>query len=151
MPHPALGRIPRQDWPGTLQEIGGTGLAGVLGVEVTEMRDGHLSAVMDLNDRHMLHAGGLIHAGTLVSFADTCAGWGCITSLPEHAAGFTTVELKTNFLATVRSSDGLSCSATMLHEGRTTQIWDAIVRRSSDDRVLCAYRCTQLLLAESRD
>ncbi len=36
----------------------------------------------------------------------------------------------------------------MLHGGRTTQVWDATVRRESDGRTIALFRCTQYLLAE---
>jgi hypothetical protein len=38
----------------------------------------------------------------------------------------------------------------MAHGGRTTQVWDATVRRESDLKVLALFRCTQYLLAEPR-
>ena len=75
---------------------------------------------------------------------------GCLASLPEGVAGFTTVELKTNFLRSARAGDGLRCRATVAHDGRTTQVWDAVVTRESDDSDLALFRCTQYLLAEAR-
>ena len=86
-----------------------------------------------------------LHAGTLFALADSCAGYGCAKSLPESASGFTTVEAKTNFLTTVR--EGLiECTARPLHTGRSTQVWDAEVVAKSSGKVLCCYRCTQILL-----
>jgi uncharacterized protein (TIGR00369 family) len=151
VPHPILGAIPRDDWASTIETTGRTGLSGLLGVQITELRAGYLSATLDLRGELMLFSGGYLHAGTVVTFADTCAGWGCIASLPEHARGFTTIELKTNFLATAKEADTLCCEATMVHSGRTTQVWDAVVTRFSDDRRLGIYRCTQALLAEDRN
>ncbi len=91
---------------------------------------------------------GYLHAGTVVSMADSCCGEGCLASLPDGAAGFTTVELKTNFLRSAEADDALVCEARMLHGGRTTQVWDATVRRESDGRTIALFRCTQYLLAE---
>ena len=34
----------------------------------------------------------------------------------------------------------------MAHGGRTTQVWDAQVRRGSDDRIIALFRCTELIL-----
>jgi uncharacterized protein (TIGR00369 family) len=120
-------------------------------VGITELRDGYLRATLELRGELMLFSGGYIHAGTVVAFADTCAGWGCVASLPDHARGFTTIELKTNLLATARESDALSCEASMVHAGRTTQVWDATVTRASDNRQIAVYRCTQALLSEDRN
>src|SRR5712692_6085376 len=43
---------------------------------------------------------GFLHAGAVVSLADTACGYGTIRNLPHDATGFTTVELKSNFLGT---------------------------------------------------
>lgn len=98
--------------------------------------------------RELLAPNGYLHAGTVVALADTACGYGCIASLPDGGRGFTTIELKANFLATAR--DGvLECVATLLHGGRTTQVWDAVVRR--DEKTIALFRCTQLVLYESGD
>jgi 1,4-dihydroxy-2-naphthoyl-CoA hydrolase len=91
-----------------------------------------------------------LHAGAVVTLADTCCGLGCRASMPEGAAGFTTVELKSNFLRSARAGDALTCRATIAHAGNTTQVWDAVVGRESDGRDLALFRCTQYLLAEPR-
>ena len=92
---------------------------------------------------------GYLHAGTVVSMADTCCGYGCVASLPEGKVGFTTSELKSNFLRSAGPDDALVCVAQLAHGGRTTQVWDATVRRESDMKVLALFRCTQYLLAGS--
>ena len=86
---------------------------------------------------------GYLHAGTVVALADTACGYGCIASLPDGASGFTTVELKTNFLRTATEGT-LTCEATLAHGGRTTQVWDATVAHG--DKTLALFRCTQLVL-----
>jgi 1,4-dihydroxy-2-naphthoyl-CoA hydrolase len=149
--NPILGGLPRDKWAAMIQSTGHSGLSGLLGVEITELRDGYLRATLNLRGELMLFGGGYIHAGTVVAFADTCAGWGCLASLPDHARGFTTIELKTNLLATAKESDALNCEASMVHAGRTTQVWDARVARASDDRQIAVYRCTQALLDEDRN
>ena len=88
-----------------------------------------------------------LHAGTVITLADTSAGMGCLASLPEGAMGFTTVELKTNFLATAREG-ALRCSAQLVHGGGRTQVWDATVSREEDERAIALFRCTQFLLRD---
>jgi uncharacterized protein (TIGR00369 family) len=65
--------------------------------------------------------------------------------LPEGMANFTTIELKTNFLGTAREGV-VAVVARPVHQGATTQVWDAVVRRASDDRTIALFRCTQMLL-----
>jgi len=131
----------------TLQAAHDGRLQGLLGLELLRVVPGELDARMPLRG-DLMAPNGYLHAGTVVSMADSCCGEGCLASLPDGAAGFTTVELKTNFLRSAEADDALVCEARMLHGGRTTQVWDATVRRESDGRTIALFRCTQYLLAE---
>jgi 1,4-dihydroxy-2-naphthoyl-CoA hydrolase len=126
-----------------LQEAGASHLPGLLGIEVLEAGDGRAHARLELREEHRA-PNGFLHAGTIVAFAETECGYGCILSLPEGATDFTTIELKTNF---VRSAlDGtIECDARLVHGGRTTQIWDATVT-DPGGRTMALFRCTQLVL-----
>jgi 1,4-dihydroxy-2-naphthoyl-CoA hydrolase len=99
-----------------------------------------------MNVRQELMApNGYLHAGSVVTLADTACGYGCRTSLPEGATGFTTIELKSNFLGTAR--DGVvECEAKLLHGGRSTQVWDALVRHRESAKLIACFRCTQMIL-----
>jgi uncharacterized protein (TIGR00369 family) len=116
---------------------------GFLGIEVLEAGDGRARGHLEVRAHH-LAPNGYLHAGAVVSLADTVAGFGCVASLPDVATGFTTIELKTNFLATA-SEGRLECRAELVHGGRTTQVWDAEVVRADGKRI-AMFRCTQLLL-----
>src|SRR5690348_18415359 len=98
---------------------------------------------MDVQPHH-LAPNGYLHAAAVIALADTACGYGCILSLPEGGTGFTTIELKTNFLRTAKSGT-ITCDATRVHGGRTTQLWDATVR-DPDGRTMALFRCTQLIL-----
>jgi 1,4-dihydroxy-2-naphthoyl-CoA hydrolase len=126
----------------SFSELGAQRFPGYLGVRVTEVRSGRARAELELG-KHHLAPNGYLHAGTVVGLADTVCGYGCLASLPEDSSGFTTVELKTNFLGTVLEGT-LTAEASMVHGGRTTQVWDAVVR--ADGRTLALFRCTQLVL-----
>jgi uncharacterized protein (TIGR00369 family) len=96
----------------------------------------------------LLAPNGYLHAGAVVALADTACGYGCFASLPERGTGFTTIELKTNFLGTAREGT-LECEALCVHAGRTTQVWDATVRREA--KTIALFRCTQLVLYDAGD
>jgi 1,4-dihydroxy-2-naphthoyl-CoA hydrolase len=119
-------------------------LPGLFGIELLEIRPGYAEARLDLRPEH-LAPNEFLHAGTVITLADSCAGMGCLASLPEEAVGFTTIELKTNFLATAKEG-ALHCKAEMAHGGGRTQVWDATVRREDDERAIALFRCTQFLL-----
>ena len=73
-------------------------LPGLLGLELVHVERGNVEARLELRDE-LLAPNEFLHAGTIITMADSCAGMGCLATLPEGAGGFTTVELKTNFFA----------------------------------------------------
>ena len=81
----------------------------------------------------------------VIAIADTTCGYGTFTDLPKGAQNFTTIELKSNFLGTARAGT-IACVATRVHNGRTTQIWDATVTEEAGGKTIALFRCTQLIL-----
>ncbi|MFO1273096.1 MAG: PaaI family thioesterase [Rubrivivax sp.] len=119
-------------------------LPGHLGIVVTHVTRGELRAELRVREQ-LMAINGFLHAGSVVTLADTAAGNGCLASLPDGATGFTTVELKSNHLGT--ALDGtLDCVARAAHLGRTTQVWDATVTHRETGKTLALFRCTQMLL-----
>jgi len=88
-------------------------------------------------------------AASVIALADSACGRGAFTSRPEGSTGFTTIELKTNFLGTAREGT-IACTARPVHLGRTTHVWDATVFRRSDSRTIALFRCTQMILYASK-
>ncbi len=136
-----------KDRPRTVADFnrfGAERLPGHLGIVITEVTPtgvrGHAAVTPAL-----MAPNGYLHAGSAVTLADTVAGFGCIVNLPEDASGFTTIELKSNHLATVRDGT-IDCLATPVHIGRTTQVWDATVTHQETGKVLALFRCTQMVL-----
>ena len=125
------------------REIGSSGYPGLLGIEVYDAGEGFSKARLELAAKHQA-PNGYLHAGAVVSLADSACGYGCIVNLPEGATGFTTIELKTNFLRSAQRGT-IECEARLLHGGRTTQVWDATVT-DPEGRPMALFRCTQLLL-----
>jgi len=118
-------------------------LPGLIGVHFSEVAPGRVAAELEVT-RHHLAPNDFLHAATIIALADSAAGYGCAASLPDGATGFATVELKCNFLGTVR--DGvISVVATLAHAGRRTQVWDADVT-DANGKTLAMFRCTQLIL-----
>jgi 1,4-dihydroxy-2-naphthoyl-CoA hydrolase len=73
------------------------------------------------------------------------AGFGCRHSLPDGAEGFTTIDLTCSYLGT--ATEGvITVVANMVHGGRTTQVWDAEVRREGVEKPMALFRCTQMVL-----
>ena len=110
-----------------------TGLSGWLDYEILSIEPARAEARLELRDELLMRSGDYLHAGTVVAFADSVAGYGTLASLPERARGFTTAELKVNLVATTGAGDALLAVATLVHGGRTTQVWDVVVSREHDE------------------
>jgi uncharacterized protein (TIGR00369 family) len=119
-------------------------LPGHLGIAFTHAARGEVRAELAVKRLHMA-PNGFLHAGTVVTLADTCAGYGCLASLPEGGRGFTTIELKSNHLGTARDGT-IDCVAKAAHLGRTTQVWDAVVTHRETGKTIALFRCTQMVL-----
>ncbi|MBL4620410.1 MAG: PaaI family thioesterase, partial [Marinicaulis sp.] len=95
-------------------------LPGLLGINILEIGTSFVQAELAVR-KELMAPNGFLHAGSVVTLADTACGYGCVCALPEGATGFTTVELKSNFTGTAR--DGvIECRAEAIHLGRTTQL-----------------------------
>jgi len=119
-------------------------LPGLVGLEIVSVAEGRMNGRLPLRPE-LLAPNGFLHAASVIALADTLCGYGCIAHLPEGAKGFTTIELKTNFLGTLLEG-ALACEATAVHLGRNTQVWDAIVSDEAKGRRLALFRCTQIVL-----
>ncbi len=118
-------------------------LPGLLGIEFLSMEPGRLTSRLVIRPE-LLAPNGYLHAAAVIALADTACGYGTFTDLPEGANNFTTIELKSNFLGTAREGV-IACTATRLHSGRTTQVWDAEVK-DERGKTIALFRCTQLIL-----
>lgn len=117
-------------------------LPGLIGLKVVDVEEGSISSRLELRGE-LLAPNGYLHAATVVALADTSCGYGTFANLPEGASGFTTIELKSNFLGTAREGT-IGCEARLVHGGRTTQVWDATV--TGQERAIALFRCTQMIL-----
>ena len=119
-------------------------LPGLIGIEFTSIEPGRLTSRLAIRPE-LLAPNGYLHAATVIALADTTCGYGTINDLPEGAQTFTTIELKSNFLGTARQGT-IACVATIVHSGRTTQVWDAQITDEASGKTIALFRCTQLIL-----
>jgi uncharacterized protein (TIGR00369 family) len=119
-------------------------LPGLVGVEIVTVSRESVQSRMAVR-REVMAPNGFLHAASVIALADTSCGYGCIATLPEGAKGFTTIELKSNFLGTAREGY-IACRATPAHLGRTTQVWDAVITNEASGARIALFRCTQMVL-----
>jgi uncharacterized protein (TIGR00369 family) len=120
-------------------------LPGELGLEWQEVTGGRSAGRFTARRGHMA-PNGYLHAASVIALVDTACGYGCMASLPDGASGFTTIELKTNFLGTAKEGEVVACTARLAHGGRMTQVWDAEAVNETTGRTIALFRCTQMVL-----
>jgi uncharacterized protein (TIGR00369 family) len=116
----------------------------LLGIEITHVSENRVEGKFQVR-KNLFAPNGFLHAGSVVTLADTLAGYATVAHLPKGAVSFTTLELKSNFLSTAREGEVIAV-ATPEHLGSSTQIWDVVVRHVQTDKKMAIFRCTQLII-----
>ncbi len=119
-------------------------LPGHLGLVITSVEPGHVAGRFEVRPDLVAHIG-FLFAGAVLTVADILCAYGVSTVWPEGASGFTTAEVKCNFMGTLTEGAAV-VSASLLHGGRTTQVWDANVEDEATGRLMAVFRCTQIIL-----
>ena len=118
---------------------------GLMGVELLEAGADRVVAQMKVRP-DLCTAGGMLHGGAFMAFADTLGAVGTVMNLPANART-TTTDSSTKFLAGAPVGSVVTGECTPFHRGRTTMVWQTLVR--SDSGKLCAVVTqTQLVMAE---
>ena len=114
-------------------------LLSTLGIEIVEATPQRVVATMPVGPA-VHQPFGLLHGGASVALAETVAStaaWMNVDRASEIVVG---IEINANHLRAKR--DGVvTATATPLHVGRRTQVWDVRVA-DEEGRVVCASRCT---------
>ena len=117
--------------------------ATLMGVRFIEAsRDAVVASLMVRED--LCTAGHIIHGGALMAFADTVGAAATILNL-DDGAGTTTLESKTNFLRGAAVGATLTATATAVHRGRRTQVWQTRIE-SEDGKLVALVTQTQMVL-----
>src|SRR5688572_14102548 len=119
-------------------------LPGELGIGWDEVANGRARGRFTVEKKHMA-ANGFLHAASVVALVDSACGYACVASLPDGASGFTTIEIKTNYLGTAKLGEAVACEARLVHGGRMTQVWDAEAVETTG-KTIAVFRCTQMVL-----
>jgi uncharacterized protein (TIGR00369 family) len=101
-------------------------LPGLMGVQFTHVDADKVVATMKVRP-DLCTAGGILHGGSLMAFADTLGAVGTVLNLPAGART-TTVESSTKFLAAAAVDTTVTGECTAFHKGRTTMVWQTLIR-----------------------
>jgi len=120
-------------------------LPGELALEWSVIETGRAEGRFTVTRRHMA-PNGFLHAASIIALVDSACGYACMASVPDDATGFTTIELKANYLGTAKEGETVACKARLLHGGRMTQVWDAEAVNETTGKTIALFRCTQMVL-----
>ena len=114
------------------------GVAELLGIEIEAATPKRVTATMPVTPDHH-QPFGVLHGGVSVVLAESAASVGGHLAAPSgHTA--VGIEINANHVRPVREGR-LTATATPLHTGRTTQVWETKIR-DAEDRLVCVSRCT---------
>ena len=117
--------------------------AELLGIVVISATAEEIVAEMIVRD-DLCTQPAVLHGGAVMAFADTLGAFGTIVNLPQ-GAGTTTIESKTNFLASAPAGSRVVGVATPVHRGRRTMVWQTRIS-TAEGRLVALVTQTQLVL-----
>jgi 1,4-dihydroxy-2-naphthoyl-CoA hydrolase len=117
--------------------------ADLLGIRVTETTADRVVAEMEVRPE-LCTSPAVLHGGAVMAFADTLGALGTIANLPE-GAGTTTIESKTNFIGPAPVGTTVIGTATPVHRGRRTQVWQTRIT-TREGKLVALVTQTQLEL-----
>jgi 1,4-dihydroxy-2-naphthoyl-CoA hydrolase len=118
--------------------------AELKGVKFTEVdRDRVVARMLVRPDLCTLHH--TIHGGAIMAFADSVGAAATVVNLPEDAKGTTTIESKTNFIGGAKEGTTVIATATPVHRGRRTQVWQTRLE-TEDGKLVAVVTQTQMVL-----
>ncbi len=116
---------------------------GLMGVTLLEATPERVLAQLTVRP-DLCTAGGIMHGGAYMAFADTLGAVGTVVNLPEGKST-TTTDSSTKFIASAKVGTVVSGESIALHRGRTTMVWQTSVR-NADGRLCALVTQTQLVL-----
>ncbi len=118
--------------------------AVLMGVEFVAAEKDEVVATLTVRP-DLCTAGSIVHGGALMAFADTVGAMATFINLPAGAKGTTTIESKTNFLSSGPVGEVLTATATPVHRGSRTQVWQTRITRG-DGKAVALITQTQMVL-----
>ena len=118
-------------------------LPGLMGVQLTEAAPERVRATM-LVRPDLCTAGGILHGGAHMAFADTLGAVGTVLNLPPGKRT-TTTDSSTKFIGSARVATTVTGESIALHRGRTTMVWQTSIR-NAEGKLCSVVTQTQLVL-----
>ena len=130
-----------------LQKVIDSLFPGLMGVRLVEVTPERVVAEMPVRP-DLCTAGGILHGGAYMAFADTLGAVGTIVNLPP-GRGTTTTDSSTKFIAGAKLGTSVRGESVALHRGRTTMVWQTSIT-NTDGKLCAVVTQTQLVLEPRR-
>ena len=121
------------------------GLSQTLQMTIVEQSPDRVVMTMPVTASHH-QPWGYLHGGASIALAETAATLGAFLNCPPNMVAFGQ-EINANHLRPVREGM-LTATATPLHIGRTSQVWDIYIR-DEQNKLICASRCTLAVISSN--
>ncbi len=121
----------------------GMPFADLMGVEIVEREKTRVVGRLVVGEA-LCTAGGILHGGAYMAFADSLGAIGGFLNLAPGART-TTLESKTNFLGSAKVGQTVVGEATPLHIGRRSSVWQTRIS-SEEGRLLALVTQTQMTI-----
>jgi uncharacterized protein (TIGR00369 family) len=115
----------------------------LMGIRLTALAPDRVVAEMAVR-QDLCTAGGILHGGASMAFADTLGAIGTIVNLAEGKRT-TTTDSSTKFVAGARLGSTVTGTCVALHRGRTTMVWQTAIT-SAEGKLCAVVTQTQLVL-----
>jgi len=122
----------------------GMPFSDLMGVEIVERTKARVRGRLTVRD-DLCTAGGILHGGAFMAFADALGAIGGVLNLPEGARTTTTIESKTNFLGGAPVGSLVEGETTPLHIGRRSSVWQTRIT-NADGKLLALIIQTQMTI-----
>ncbi len=119
--------------------------ANTIGVDIVEASAERVAGKL-LVRPDLCTAGGILHGGAIMAFADSLGAIGAFLALPAGARSTTTIESKTNFLGAAKAGTTVTGESTPAHSGKRTSVWQTKII-SEDGKPIALVTQTQLVLS----
>jgi len=131
----------------SLQQLLNPIFPGLMGIRLLEVAAERVVAEMAVRP-DLCTAGGILHGGATMAFADTLGAVGTVINLPP-GTGTTTTDSSTKFMAGARVGTTVKGESVALHRGRTTMVWQTSIT-NADGKLCAVVTQTQLILESKR-
>jgi 1,4-dihydroxy-2-naphthoyl-CoA hydrolase len=118
-------------------------LIQALGIQITHYEKGKVVATMPVDERTR-QPYGILHGGASVALAETVASMGAFELVDQETEIVAGLEINANHVRS-KSEGIVTAVGTVLHQGRTTQVWDIKIT-DEQDRLICVSRCTMAVI-----